>query len=75
MEAQNDPRVVPDDEFLTLLQRAKQNDPEAVLQLIELYKRDILRVSKYIHSPAEDAVSDIILEFLELIKEKEDQDK
>ncbi|MEF2967680.1 helix-turn-helix domain-containing protein [Paenibacillus sp. M1] len=71
MEAQNDPRVVPDDEFLNLLQKAKQNDPEAVMKLIELYKGDIMRVSRYIHSPTEDAVSDIILEFLELIKKKE----
>ncbi|WP_410771606.1 helix-turn-helix domain-containing protein [Fontibacillus sp. BL9] len=73
METQNDPRVVPDDEFLNLLQKAKQNDPDAVLKLIELYKGDIMRVSKYIHSPTEDAVSDIILEFLELIKEKEEE--
>ncbi len=71
MEAQNDPRVVPDDEFLNLLQRAKQNDAEAILKLIDLYKGDIMRVSKYIHSPNEDAVSDIILEFLELIQAKE----
>lgn len=70
MEAQNAPRDVPDDEFLNLLQLAKQNDEEAILKLIDLFKGDILRVSKYIYTSEEDAVSDIILEFLEMIKEE-----
>jgi hypothetical protein len=68
MEAENAPRDVPDDEFLKLLQLAKQNDEEAILQLIDLFKGDILRISKYIHTSEEDAVSDIILELLEMIK-------
>jgi hypothetical protein len=72
MEAQNAPRDVPDDEFLRLLQLAKQNDEEAILQLIDLFKGDILRVSKYIYTSEEDAVSDIILEFLEMIKENKE---
>ncbi|MCM3042509.1 helix-turn-helix domain-containing protein [Paenibacillus motobuensis] len=70
MEAQNAPRDVPDDEFLNLLQLAKQNDEEAILKLIDLFKGDILRVSKYIYTSEEDAVSDIILELLEMIKEE-----
>lgn len=72
MEAQNAPRDVPDDEFLRLLQLAKQNDDEAILKLIELFKGDILRVSKYIYTSEEDAVSDIVLELLEMIKEKKE---
>ncbi|GGF93854.1 helix-turn-helix domain-containing protein [Paenibacillus aceti] len=72
MEAQNAPRDVPDDEFLRLLQLAKQNDDEAILKLIDLFKGDILRVSKYIYTSEEDAVSDIILELLEMIKEKKE---
>ncbi len=72
MEAKDDQRIVPDGEFLNLLQKARQNDVESTLKLIELYKGDILRVSKYIHSSEEDAVSDIILEFLELIKERKE---
>jgi len=70
MEAQNAPRDVPDDEFLNLLQLAKQNNEEAILKLIDLFKGDILRVSKYIYTSEEDAVSDIILELLEMIKEE-----
>lgn len=72
MEAENDPRVIPDDEFLKLLQQAKQNDAESTLKLIELFKGDIMRVSKFIHTSEEDAVSDIILEFLEMIKERKE---
>lgn len=72
MEAKNDSRVIPDDEFLTLLHKARQNDPESTLKLIELFKWDILRTSKYIYMPQEDAVSNIILEFLEMIKERKD---
>ncbi|GAA0133192.1 hypothetical protein YSY43_00320 [Paenibacillus sp. YSY-4.3] len=72
MEAKDDQRIVPDGEFLSLLDKARQNDKESTLKLIELYKGDILRVSKYIHTSEEDAVSDIILEFLELIKERKE---
>ncbi|MMZ61479.1 hypothetical protein D3C75_913260 [compost metagenome] len=72
MEAENDPRVIPDDEFLKLLQQARQNDTESTLKLIELFKGDIMRVSKFIHTSEEDAVSDIILEFLEMIKERKE---
>lgn len=68
METKNDTEIIPDSEFLDLLQLAKQNDPESILQLIELFKGDILRLSKFIHMPQEDAVSQIIVEFLEFIK-------
>lgn len=73
METKDDQRIVPDDdEFLNLLRKAKQNDPESTLKLIELFKGDIMHISKFIHMPAEDAVSDIILEFLEMIRERDD---
>lgn len=70
MEAKNDPGVIPDDEFLNLLHKAKENDAESTLKLIELFRWDILRTSKYIYMSEEDAVSNIILEFLEFIKDK-----
>ncbi|RRJ64093.1 hypothetical protein EHV15_15015 [Paenibacillus oralis] len=73
METKDDQRVVPDDEeFLNLLRKARENDPESTLKLIELFKGDILHTSKFIHMSEEDAVSDIILEFLEMIKERDD---
>ncbi|WP_019637052.1 hypothetical protein [Paenibacillus fonticola] len=72
MEAKDDQGIVTDGEFLKLLYKARQNDAESTLKLIELYKGDILRVSKFIHTSEEDAVSDIILEFLELIKKQKE---
>lgn len=72
MEAEDDQRAIPDDEFLTLLHKARQNDEEATLKLIDLFKGDILKVSKYIHKSEEDAVSDIIVELLAMIKEQKD---
>jgi len=68
MEAKNDPTIIPDSEFLDLLHSAKHNNPESMMELIELYKGDILRLSQFIHMPQEDAVSHIIVEFLEFIK-------
>ncbi|EOS55710.1 MULTISPECIES: hypothetical protein [Paenibacillus] len=74
METKDDQRVIPDDEeFLSLLQKARDNDPDATLKLIELFKGDIVHISKYIHMSEEDAVSDIILEFLEMIKRREEK--
>lgn len=69
METQNDHPIIPDDELLNLLQAARGKDPEAMLRLIHLYEEDILRISKFIHLPEEDAVSTIILEFLEFVQE------
>ncbi|WP_025690352.1 hypothetical protein [Paenibacillus zanthoxyli] len=75
MEAKNDTAAISDIEFMKLLQAAKQKDPQAVIQLIDLYKNDILRISKYVHLAKEDAVSTIILEFLEFIQnEKRSED-
>ncbi|MDU0332005.1 hypothetical protein ACL02P_22850 [Paenibacillus sp. MB22_1] len=56
-----------------MLQKARDNDPDATLKLIELFKGDIVHISKYIHMSEEDAVSDIILEFLEMIKRREEK--
>lgn len=68
METKNDSDIISNNEILKLLQAVKQKDSEAMLQLIELYKEDILRISRFIHLPTEDAISTITLEFLELIQ-------
>lgn len=73
MEKENDSNIISDSEFLSLLEEARKNDPDAVLQLVNLFKDDIQRVSKYINLPIEDAVSTIVLEFLEFIR-REHQD-
>ncbi|WP_438496216.1 hypothetical protein [Paenibacillus sp. IHBB 3054] len=71
METKNDSAIISDCEFMKLLQGAKQKNPEAMIKLIDLYKEDILQLSKYIHLPKEDAISLITLEFLELIQAEE----
>lgn len=67
MEKEADSAPIPDREFLNLLNEVRNKDPEATLQLIELYRPVILRLSQFIHLPAEDVTSEIIVEFLELI--------
>ncbi|GGF66485.1 hypothetical protein GCM10010912_09330 [Paenibacillus albidus] len=69
MEAKDDPAIIGDSEFTALLNAARQQDPEAMLQLIELFKADILRLSKVIYMPEEDVVSEIVLEFLEFVQQ------
>ncbi|MBX4151110.1 MULTISPECIES: helix-turn-helix domain-containing protein [Paenibacillus] len=72
MEKKNDSKVISDREFITLLQAAKRNDVQAILQLIDLYKDDIMRISQYIYMSQEDAMSTIVLEFMEVIRENND---
>lgn len=67
MEAKDDKTVITDYELLNLLHAAKNKDPQAMLKLINIYKADILRISQYIRMPKEDAVSAIIVEFLDLL--------
>ncbi|TDL50358.1 hypothetical protein E2R60_22760 [Paenibacillus dendritiformis] len=71
METKNAPATISEREFLTLLQAAKQKDSEAMLQIIEIFKDDILKISKYVKLPTEDVVSHIVLELLEAIVEDE----
>lgn len=68
MENKDDAEMITDRQILELMQAVRQKDPEAMLQLIILYKEDIVNISKFIHMPKEDAVSEIILEFLEYIQ-------
>lgn len=52
MEKEADSAPIPDREFLNLLNEVRNKDPEATLQLIELYKLTILRLSQFIHLPS-----------------------
>ncbi|MBJ6362357.1 hypothetical protein ACFOQM_13765 [Paenibacillus sp. GCM10012307] len=69
MEAKNDSAIIPDREFLALLHAAREDDEAAKLQLIELFKKDIIDLSRFIHLPQEDAVSEIVMEILAYIKD------
>lgn len=72
METKNDQPVITDREFLALLEAAQDNDPDAMIQLIDLFKEDIVRASQFIQLPKEDAVAEIVLELLAYIKEGEE---
>lgn len=73
METKNDRAVIPDHEFLALVRAVQHDDPEAMEQLINLFKEDIVRASQFIQLPQEDAVSEIVVELLEYIKNSTEQ--
>ncbi|WP_150269465.1 hypothetical protein [Paenibacillus tepidiphilus] len=75
MQEKDAAQLITDHEFLTLLQEAKLKKPEATLQLLHLFREDILNISRYIHLPKEDAISTITLEFLEFIQQRESRPK
>lgn len=68
MEEKNASTVITDDEFVVLLQAAKKGQSEAMLNIIELFRDDIERVSRTIRIPREDAVSHITTELLEYVQ-------
>ncbi|KKO54047.1 helix-turn-helix domain-containing protein [Paenibacillus sp. DMB20] len=68
METKNDLAIIPDSELLSLQQAAKDGDQEAMLQLIDMFKDDMIRLSRFIRLPEEDAVGEMIVELLEFIK-------
>lgn len=71
MEEKNHSTGISNAEFRTLIDAAKKKDPEATLKLIELFKKDIQHISRFIYLPTEEATSEIVVEFLEFLhKEK-----
>ncbi|MBP1907531.1 hypothetical protein J2Z32_004206 [Paenibacillus turicensis] len=69
MEKKNASTIIPDSQFIALLEATKNDDQEATMKLIELFKDDIQNSSKYIHLPQEEAIASIIVEFLAYVKE------
>lgn len=68
MEEKNASSAITDNEFVILLQEAKKGQSEALLNIIELFRDDIERVSRTIRIPREDAVSHIVTELLEYVQ-------
>lgn len=68
MEAKNAPAAITDSEFADLLTAVRQKQPEAMLQIIELFQEDIEMVSQRILLPREDAISHIVTEILSFIQ-------
>ncbi|MBJ6360942.1 hypothetical protein ACFOQM_06460 [Paenibacillus sp. GCM10012307] len=68
MEKQNVEGTISNAEISQLILEAKQANHGSTLKLLQLFKKDINRMSQFIRMPKEDAVSHIIVEFLEFIK-------
>jgi len=65
MEAKDDQTPIRDIEFISLLESAKKGDSESMLLIIDLFRKDIQQICRYIRLPEEEATSEIICEFLE----------
>ncbi|MEK3761670.1 hypothetical protein MKZ07_25085 [Paenibacillus sp. FSL P4-0338] len=68
MEAKNAPAAITDSEFADLLTGVRLKQPEAMLQIIELFQEDIEMVSQCILLPREDVISHIVTEILNFIQ-------
>jgi len=68
MEEKNVEPIISENQFIELLTVAKNNEPAAILELLNLFNPDIQKLSRYIYLPPEDAASEFITEFLEFIK-------
>ncbi|CAM4212513.1 helix-turn-helix domain-containing protein [Paenibacillus macerans] len=66
MEKKNLEVPMSEDEFLNLLQLARNHDQTAMYKLIEYYKNDIYKLSMYMKMPQEDAVQSIVVEMIDL---------
>lgn len=71
MEEKNHSTDISNADFRALIEAAKKKDPEATLKLIELFKKDIQHISRFIYLPMEEATSEIVVEFLVFLQKEE----
>ncbi|GAB6992026.1 hypothetical protein [Paenibacillus pini] len=72
MEAKNDSSITSDAAFVKLLKLVREhNDPEAMIAILDFFEQDIVRLSRYIRIPREDAIQIITLELMTLLKDSE----
>lgn len=71
MEKENDSTIKSDEEFMSLLLRVQeQNDQQAATMLLDFFEQDMVRLSKFIRMPKEDAIQSMKVELFELFKKK-----
>ncbi|QQZ59956.1 hypothetical protein JI735_25830 [Paenibacillus sonchi] len=71
MEKENDSGIISENEFLKLLFLVQeQNDEIATLKLLDFYEQDIIRLSKFMRVPKEEAIQGMKVELIELFKKK-----
>lgn len=66
METKNPPFTLTKNEFMTLLAKAKNHDPDATLTLLHYFEPEMLQHSRYISMPQEDALQHMRLVLIEL---------
>ncbi|WP_341280102.1 hypothetical protein [Paenibacillus sp. FSL H8-0537] len=69
MEAKDAEAAMSDAEFLRLLELVQQNDEQAALALIRFFEPEMIRISRFIRMPQEDAVQSMTAELLAFFKE------
>ncbi len=71
MEEKNDSGIKSEDEFLGLLERLqKDNDESATLALLKFFEKDMVRLTRLLRMPKEDAIQTMKVELLECFKRK-----
>lgn len=71
MEEKNAFRIISDDELQKLICKIQQEqDQEAMYHFLMLFQTDILRLSRFLKIPKEDAIQSMQLGMLELIMTK-----
>ncbi|MBT2289683.1 hypothetical protein J7E73_11160 [Paenibacillus albidus] len=71
MEKENDTGIISENEFLNLLSLVQEeNDELATLKLLDLFEQDIMRLSRFIRLPKEEAIQCMKVELIELLKKK-----
>ncbi|OKP82174.1 MULTISPECIES: hypothetical protein [Paenibacillus] len=71
MEEENDSGIKSEDEFLGLLERLqKDNDESATLALLKFFEKDMVRLTRVLRMPKEDAIQSMKVELLECLKRK-----
>lgn len=76
MEKENDSGIISEMEFLNLLSLVQEeNDEIATLKLLDLYEQDIIRLSKFMRMPKEEAIQGMKVGLIELFKKKRPSQK
>lgn len=68
MEKKDSTIALTENEFMTLLNQAQNDDPDAMLKLLQFFEPDMLRHVQFIQMPREDALQHMRLTLIELIQ-------
>ncbi|GBG11027.1 hypothetical protein PAT3040_05806 [Paenibacillus agaridevorans] len=66
MEKENPQVALTEDEFMSLVSQAQNQDPDAMLKLLEFFEPEMLWHTRFIRMPQEDALQHMRLALIEL---------